>query len=217
MCLKWIVVCCGLLFDTTASAQLGNLLKGALGGDGGTEAPQPGTDGKGNALGSVFRNLIGTAEVENSSLKGDWTYERPAVVFESSSLLKKAGGSLIANTGENTLQKYLAKIGFEEGKVDVSFDGDSTYAMTVGSRNATGTYAVQGNEITLKGKGSPGRPVKANLALKGDRMQVTFKADKLLEFLTNISAMTGSGALKMIGGIAGGYDGMQLGFQFKRK
>ena len=24
--LKWIVVCCGLLFTTTASAQLGNLL-----------------------------------------------------------------------------------------------------------------------------------------------------------------------------------------------
>ena len=29
--LKWIVVCCGLLFTTTASAQLGNLLKNVLG------------------------------------------------------------------------------------------------------------------------------------------------------------------------------------------
>ena len=35
--LKWIVVCCGLLFTTTASAQLGNLLKNVLGGNKGTE------------------------------------------------------------------------------------------------------------------------------------------------------------------------------------
>ena len=68
-------------------------------------------------MGSIFQNLIGTAKVENSSLKGDWTYESPAVVFESSNLLKKAGGSLMTNTAEKTLQKYLAKIGFEEGKL----------------------------------------------------------------------------------------------------
>ena len=126
MSLKWIVVCCGLLFTTTASAQLGNLLKNVLGGNKGTETQQTETEEKGNVLGSIFQNLIGTAKVENSSLKGDWTYESPAVVFESSNLLKKAGGSLMTNTAEKTLQKYLAKIGFEEGKVDISFDGDST-------------------------------------------------------------------------------------------
>lgn len=168
-------------------------------------------------MGSIFQNLIGTAKVENSSLKGDWTYESPAVVFESSNLLKKAGGSLMTNTAEKTLQKYLAKIGFEEGKVDISFDGDSTYTMTIGSRNSTGTYTVQDNEITLKRKGLLSRPVTANLALKGNEMQITFKADKLLDFLTNITTMTGNSTLNMIGNIASGYDGMQLGFQFKKK
>ena len=172
---------------------------------------------KGNVLGSIFQNLIGTAKVENSSLKGDWTYESPAVVFESSNLLKKAGGSLMTNTAEKTLQKYLAKIGFEEGKVDISFDGDSTYTMTIGSRNSTGTYTVQDNEITLKRKGLLSRPVTANLALKSNEMQITFKADKLLDFLTNITTMTGNSTLNMIGNIASGYDGMQLGFQFKKK
>lgn len=49
----------------------------------------------------------------------------------------------MTNTAEKTLQKYLAKIGFEEGKVDISFDGDSTYTMTIGSRNSTGTYTVR--------------------------------------------------------------------------
>ena len=204
MSLKWIVVCCGLLFTTTASAQLGNLLKNVLGGNKGTETQQTETEEKGNVLGSIFQNLIGTAKVENSSLKGDWTYESPA-------------GSLMTNTAEKTLQKYLAKIGFEEGKVDISFDGDSTYTMTIGSRNSTGTYTVQDNEITLKRKGLLSRPVTANLALKGNEMQITFKADKLLDFLTNITTMTGNSTLNMIGNIASGYDGMQLGFQFKKK
>ena len=48
-------------------------------------------------------------------------------------------------------------------------------------------------------------------------MQITFKADKLLDFLTNITTMTGNSTLNMIGNIASGYDGMQLGFQFKKK
>ena len=188
-----------------------------LGGNKGTETHPTETEEKGNVLGSIFQNLIGTAKVENSSLKGDWTYESPAVVFESSNLLRKAGGSLMTNTAEKTLQKYLAKIGFEEGKVDISFDGDSTYTMTIGSRNSTGTYTVQDNEITLKRKGLLSRPVTANLALKGNEMQITFKADKLLDFLTNITTMTGNSTLNMIGNIASGYDGMQLGFQFKKK
>ena len=172
--LKWIVVCCGLLFTTTASAQLGNLLKNVLGGNKGTETQQTETEEKGNVLGSIFQNLFGTAKVENSSLKGDWTYESPAVVFESSNLLKKAGGSLMTNAAEKTLQKYLAKIGFEEGKVDISFDGDSTNTLTIGSRNSTGSYTVQDNEITLKRKGLLSRPVTANLALKGNEMLITF-------------------------------------------
>ncbi len=218
MSLKWIAVCCGLSFATTASAQLDDLLKNVLGGGKGTEeALQSGTEQSGNALESIFQNLTGKAKVENSSLKGDWAYDSPAVVFESSNLLKKAGGSLITNTGERTLQKYLSKIGIEEGKVDMSFDGDSTYTMTIGSRDLSGTYTVQDNEITFKRKGLQNHPATANLALKSGKMQITFEADKLLDFLTNMAKMTGSSTLRMIGNIAGGYDGMQLGFRFKKK
>ncbi len=217
MSLKWIAVCCGLSFTATGSAQIDNLLKNVLEGSKGTETRQPDADGTGGIPESLFRNLIGNAKVENSSLKGEWVYESPAVVFESSNLLKKAGGSLVANTGEKMLRKYLAKVGIEEGKIDISFDGDSTYTMTIGSRNSAGTYTVQDNEITLKSKGLPNRPTTANLALKNDEMQIAFKADKLLEFLTNIAKATGNSTLNMIGNIAGGYDGMQLGFRFKKK
>ena len=99
----------------------------------------------------------------------------------------------------------------------MDFDGDSTYTMLIGSKSISGTYTVQDNEITLQRKGLLSRPITANLALKGDEMQITFKADKLLEFMTNIVSMTNNSTLDMIGNLAGGFDGMQLGFQFKRQ
>lgn len=214
LCLAFI----SLFLTTTASAQLNNLLKNVLGGNKqNTEETLQKGEQVGNILGDVFQNLIGSNKLDNADIKGDWMYERPAVVFESSNLLKKAGGSLMANTAEETMQKYLAKIGFEQGKVEFAFDGDSTYTMKIGSRASSGTYTVTENEITLKRKGLLTRPVTANLALKGDEMQITFKADKLLEFLTNITSMTKNNTMNFISNIASGYDGMQLGFQFKQK
>ena len=146
-------------------------------------------------------------------------YESPAVAFESSNLLNKAGGKFIANTLENTLQKYLEKIGFTEGKVEMSFDGDSTFQMKIGTQTIEGIYSVNENELSMKRKAIllNARPVTANVAVKTDNIQITFKADKLLEFFTNISSMTSNSTLNLVSKLASGYDGMQLGFQFKRK
>ena len=118
MNLKWVLVCLGLLFTVNAQAQLGNLLKNVLGGgNASTGQTETTTENNVGGLVSLFQNLIGKDKVDNSSLKGEWVYESPAVAFESSNLLNKAGGKFIANTLENTLQKYLDKIGFSEGKV----------------------------------------------------------------------------------------------------
>ena len=217
MKLKVIVACCCLLFAINASAQLEDLLKSLQGSRSNSEASSKDDKGKGEVLGSLFQHLIGTAKVENSSLKGEWFYENPAVVFESSNLLKKAGGSLITNTTEKTLQNYLTKIGFVPGKVQLTFDGETDFTMMIGTRKVTGNYTVNNNEITFTRRGLINRPVTANLAVKLSEMQITFKADKLLDFLTHISSMTSNSTLKMIGNVAGGYDGMQIGFQFKQK
>ena len=215
--LKWMLAGLFMVFSMNAQAQLGNLLKGVLGG--GNSAGQTETEQKAGGLVSLFQNLIGTASVDNSSLKGEWVYESPAVAFESSNLLNKAGGKFIANTLENTLQKYLEKIGFTEGKVEMSFDGDSTFQMKIGTQTIEGIYSVNENELSMKRKAIllNARPVTANVAVKTDNIQITFKADKLLEFFTNISSMTSNGTLNLVSKLASGYDGMQLGFQFKRK
>lgn len=218
--LKTVLVCLSLLFTVNAQAQLGNLLKNVLGsGTANSEQAETTTENKVGGLVSLFQNLIGKDKVDNSSLRGEWIYESPAVAFESSNLLNKAGGKFIANTLENTLQKYLEKIGFTEGKVEMSFDGDSTFQMKIGTQTIEGIYSVNENELSMKRKAIllNARPVTANVAVKTDNIQITFKADKLLEFFTNISSMTSNSTLNLVGKLASGYDGMQLGFQFKRK
>lgn len=218
--LKTVLVCLSLLFTVNAQAQLGNLLKNVLGsGTANSEQTETTTENKVGGLVSLFQNLIGKDKVDKSSLKGEWIYESPAVAFESSNLLNKAGGKFIANTLENTLQKYLEKIGFTEGKVEMSFDGDSTFQMKIGTQTIEGIYSVNENELSMKRKAIllNARPVTANVAVKTDNIQITFKADKLLEFFTNISSMTSNSTLNLVGKLASGYDGMQLGFQFKRK
>ena len=218
--LKTVLVCLSLLFTVNAQAQLGHLLKNVLGsGTANSEQAETTTENKVGGLVSLFQNLIGKDKVDNSSLKGEWIYESPAVAFESSNLLNKAGGKFIANTLENTLQKYLEKIGFTEGKVEMSFDGDSTFQMKIGTQTIEGIYSVNENELSMKRKAIllNARPVTANVAVKTDNIQITFKADKLLEFFTNISSMTSNGTLNLVSKLASGYDGMQLGFQFTRK
>ena len=56
--LKWIVVCCGLLFTTTASAQLGNLLKNVLGGNKGTETQPTETEERGQRLFCIYFIIV---------------------------------------------------------------------------------------------------------------------------------------------------------------
>lgn len=220
MNLKLILVGLCMAFSVNAQAQLGNLLKNVLGGGNSSEQQtEASTAEKVGGLVSIFQNLIGKDKVDNASLKGEWVYESPAVVFESSNLLNKAGGTFLANKLENTLQNYLSKIGFEQGQVELSFDGDSTFQMKIGSKTFEGYYEVNENEISMRRKSLliQSRPVTANVAVKSDNVQITFKADKLLEFFTNIASMSSSGTLSLVSKLAGGYDGMQLGFQFKKK
>lgn len=214
MCLRAILACLVWVFAMDSHAQLSNLLKNVVGNTAG-QTTQNSAVGEGIA--SVLQNLIGTADVQKSSLKGTWVYENPAVVFESSNLLKQAGGTLVTGALENKMQTYLSKIGFTPGKVEITFDGEGNYTMKIGMKESSGTYEVEGNEITLTREGLLTHPVSANVAVVVNEMQMTFKADKLLEFCTKISSLSTSTALSTISSLAGSYEGLQIGFRFKKQ
>lgn len=214
MTLKSVLLCLALAFSATSQAQLGDVLKNVLGGGSSSDSQ---ASAVGNGIASVLQNLIGTAALSNASLKGTWVYDTPAVVFESENLLKKAGGSLVTGTLETKMQTYLTKFGFAPGKVEITFDGAGKFTMKIAGKESSGTYNVEGSEVTLARNGLLSHPVSANIAVVGKEMQMTFKADKLLEFFTKISSLAPSSTLNTIGSLAGSYDGMQIGFRFKKK
>ena len=79
-----------------------------------------------------------------------------------------------------------------------------------------GQYTVNENTITFSREGLLNYPVSANVAVAINELQITFKADKLLEFFTKIASTTNNATITSIAKIAGSYEGMQLGFQFKK-
>lgn len=214
--LKTIIAGLMLFITISSNAQISGLLNNVLGK---TKTQTENTQSNstlGNTITSVFQNLIGTASLTNQSLSGTWEYESPAVVFESSNLLQKAGGSVITGTLENTMQKFLSKIGFTPGKVKMNFDGEKSFTMTIGTKTIKGQYTVNENTITFSREGLLNYPVNANVAVAINELQITFKADKLLEFFTKIASTTNNATITSIAKIAGSYEGMQLGFQFKK-
>lgn len=214
--LKTIIAGLMLFISISSNAQISGLLNNVLGK---TKTQTENTQSNstlGNTISSVFQNLIGTASLTNQSLSGTWEYESPAVVFESSNLLQKAGGSVITGTLENTMQKYLSKIGFTPGKVKMNFDGEKSFTMTIGTKTIKGQYTVNENTITFSREGLLNYPVSSNVAVAINELQITFKADKLLEFFTKIASTTNNATITSIAKIAGSYEGMQLGFQFKK-
>lgn len=197
---------------------VGNILKNAASAlaSGNSENPQSGSAVQGVVSG-LLDGLIGTGTVKAETLAGTWNYEKPAVAFESSNLLKKAGASVMANTIENKLQTYLTKIGFTAGKASFTFTQEGEFTMNLKGKSVTGTYTVEGSTITFQRKSLLNtKPMTANVKVVGKEMQITFKADKLLNFITNFASGSSITGLQTVGKLAEGIDGMQLGFKFSK-
>lgn len=160
--------------------------------------------------------LLGTKKVEQSTLVGTWSYEGPALVFESENIANKLGGSLLSSKGEDLLSTQLEKIGLKPGGLEITFKSDSTYTCKLGGRNISGKYEV--NDATLQLKKLNFTTLKANAKVTGSELQLAVEADKVLTLVSSLSNLAGSNStLSAITGFMKGYDGMQVGMKFKKK
>lgn len=123
---------------------------------------------------------------------------------------------MVANQLESKMETYLEKLGFEEGKVKLNFDGSSSFTLTVNSKDVSGTYSVSESTITFS-RSSLSKSVSANISLSGSDMQITFEADKLLDFVSSIASLSSSSLMSTVSSLADSYDGMQLGFEFEKE
>jgi len=211
----------GLSSCTSSSSLLGNagssVLGSVLGGTTGSTSTAT-TSSTGSILSNVLSSVLGSGSVSQSELIGTWTYTGSDCVFESDNLLKKAGGAVAASKIKSELNQNLQKIGIKEGSTSFTFNSDNTFKANLGGKSMSGTYVLDesNQKITLKlgtlGLGT----LKGNVAKSGGKLSLLFDSDKLLKVASVVGSLSGNTAIKALSSLAGSYDGMMVGMQFKK-
>lgn len=168
------------------------------------------------AIGDAISALLGKDEVKQNTLVGTWTYEGPAIVFESENIANKLGGKLLSSKGEDMLATQLEKVGMKPGVVSITFNADSTYTCQLGSKTTRGTYEVKDATLSLKKLNFT--TLKTNAKVSGSELQLAVEADKILTLVSSLSNLSGSNSmLSTVTNFMKGYDGMQVGVKFKKE
>ena len=165
-------------------------------------------------LGSVLGQFYDTTT--KTALVGKWSYDEPAIQFESDNLLKKAGGAVASQGVADKLVPYFEKIGFKQGNVALELREDNTCTYTFGGTSFDGTYEFDevNKKLTLKTSLIP-LPT-AYLSVVGDQMAMTFDSNKLLSPAQTVSQFSSQPTLTAISNLADSYDGMKTGFTFTK-
>ena len=172
---------------------------------------------KSGTVSSILDNLIGTKKVSATSIIGKWIYSKPAVAFESQNALSKVGGSVVSNKIETRLNTLFSKAGITKGKFSVTFAKDGTFKSVINNRTMTGVYTLNGSTIVFSKTKDAKLKISANVKL-GTTLQLTFKADKLLQFVQHFgtAAGTASSSLSTVASLTKNYSGMQVGMHYTR-
>ena len=166
---------------------------------------------------NIEKVVNAVTDKNTASMTGTWTFTGTALEFESDNLLQKAGGSLASSAVEKKLDEQLAKIGIKPGQLIFTFDADSTFTATVGSKPLNGTYSYDAStqKANLKFVKLIGLNAKVNCT--SSSMDLLFNADKLLQLLTYLSSKSNNSTLQTIGSLAESYDGMLVGLGLEKK
>ncbi len=183
-------------------------------------------------LGNLVAGLLGTDKVNQKSIVGTWNYAKPAVVFESEDLLTNVGGMAAGKAVEEKLQTYLNKIGFTAGKVKMTFNEDGTGKITYDSKNISFQWSVADSDLTINlasgtlsmftssSNLSKYTSFKMNCKVNLTNIQLSFKADKLLQFISKVVSAAGTATnnstISTITGLANKVDGMYLGLTLEK-
>ena len=199
---------------TSAKAQL--TLDDILGAVDGIINQGAQNDGTTSRIASVFsEKKVATAD----RLIGTWTYQEPAIVFTSGSLVGKAAAKLAAGRVENMIESYLADVGIKEGALVITFNSDSTFTETLNGHTTTGRWTMdeqQRLQITIEGvEGVVSLPITTQLS--GNELKIVTDTTKLLQMFKAFTRTTTDSNVKAAAKLLKNFDGMYAGFELKAK
>ena len=166
-----------------------------------------------NLLGSI----LGNSTLSQQNIIGTWNYKGADCVFKTENLLLKAGGEVAAAKVEEKVNATLTKLGFTGEKVSFTFNADYTYEANIKGTPLQGTYTLdlENKKMTLTYLNGVGT-ISTQIALTGNTLSLLYDADKLLKFLTTISAVSNNSTLTSLNTLLQSYDGMLIGMELQK-
>ena len=173
--------------------------------------------GLGSGLEKLLGSLLGNTTLSQKDIIGTWRYSSADCVFESENFLMKAGGEVAAAKVEEKINATLTKLGLTGEQITFTFNADNTYTASIKGRVIQGTYAldVENKKLTLTYLNGLGT-ITPQIAKTGNKMSLLYDADKLLKFLTTISAVSNNSTLKSLSTLLESYDGMLIGWELQK-
>ena len=186
-----------------------------------------------NALKSAATTAIdkvtGGALTEKAII-GTWNYSQPGVKLSSSeNALSDITGSALTTTVQQKIAPYYEKVGIKPCVCKFVINEDGTFSSTFGQRTFSGTYTFdpKTNALSLKYGGtkpSTIAEVEASLFnlgtipayayLNGEKLQIVFPMDKLLNVVTTLGSSVES--LSIVTELLKNYDSVKVGFEFSK-
>ena len=169
-------------------------------------------------LENIKNKVANTLGISSVPVIGKWNYVRPACVFESENLLKKAGGAVVATQVENKFKEYFDKVGIKAGKSYFIFKDENTYSANLGLAKLSGKYSIdaENNNISLT-SGMGIEKLNGKLFKSGNSMKIMFDADGFLKLMKFLSTFTKDNSIEILAAMDDLYDGMLLGFDLVKE
>lgn len=174
-----------------------------------------------SAVKGAVTAVTGGKSLTVENLAGTWTYVNPAIQLEGDNALKNVAASVASSEMEKKMKEYCAKVGIIEGAFNYTFNTDSTFTSVLKGRTLKGTYSFNADDKTMEMRyGKIGKSkmttMTAHVVVTNDQLSLLFNADKLLDFLTKLSAVSKNTTLQTLNKLASQYDGMMMGFELKK-
>ncbi len=182
-----------------------------------------------SAATSAIDKVTGGALTEKAII-GTWNYSQPGVKLSSSeNALSDITGSALTTTVQQKIAPYYEKVGIKPGICKFVINEDGTFSSTFGQRTFSGTYTFdpKTNALSLKYGGtkpSTIAEVEASLFnlgtipayayLNGEKLQIVFPMDKLLNVVTTLGSSVES--LSIVTELLKNYDSIKVGFEFSK-
>ncbi|MBD5225244.1 MAG: DUF4923 family protein [Bacteroidales bacterium] len=206
--------------STSASPDLTDLLKGAASslGNGSNSDTNSGSNDVLSGIQGLVEGLISKSNLTEADLVGNYQYSAPAVAFQSSNLLQKAGGAAASGVITSKLAPYYEKVGIDQ--LTATFNEDKTFKFTIKKVKLTGTFekdteSENGDFIFKFNAGGkiPLGSFKSHVEKVGSKMTITFDASKLITLVNTIASISGQSTLKSVASMLNSYDGLNCGFE----